>query len=219
MKTKLLCTKCKQEKDSSEFFTRKTKRGFHSWCKQCMREYNNLPSVKQEHKVYCKKHYKENQEYLVLQKTEYRTLHRKEVRESWRKYYQNNKEKRLEKNHNYYRKHRKRLVKQKVEYGRTEQGKITKARSGHKRRSRLRNTPCTLNVRGWKYILDLQNNRCDDCKREFTDDLIPVKDHIIPLSNIWCYGLTKGNVKALCVSCNGKKYNHTFFARALTELL
>ena len=65
----------------------------------------------------------------------------------------------------------------------------------------------------------MQNNKCNECKEEFSDDLIPTKDHIIPISNIWCPGLTFGNTQALCVSCNCSKNDKFYLGRAIDEIL
>ena len=99
----------------------------------------------------------------------------------------------------------------------TPKGKALIARADHNRRTRLKNTECTLTVKQWDKILKMQNNRCVNCGREFGEKLKPTKDHIIPLS--LGGGFTLGNVQALCKSCNSKKRNRTDFMRAISELL
>jgi 5-methylcytosine-specific restriction endonuclease McrA len=105
------------------------------------------------------------------------------------------------------------------EYRKTPQGKINDMIAKQKRRDLEKNLPCTLNPRQWLKILEMQNYKCDDCKREFGKKLIPTQDHIIPVTNIWCYGLTFGNSKALCVSCNSKKHNTFKLGNAIDNIL
>jgi 5-methylcytosine-specific restriction endonuclease McrA len=61
--------------------------------------------------------------------------------------------------------------------------------------------------------------KCALCGKQFTDDMLPTKDHMIPLFNIWCHGLTFGNVQALCNSCNSSKGEKFSFAKGMNEIL
>lgn len=81
--------------------------------------------------------------------------------------------------------------------------KMLDARRAHRRRDAERKTRCDLKAREWKLILEQQDNRCKHCGREFSDDLKPTKDHIVPVSKGG--GLTFDNTQALCLSCNTRK--------------
>ena len=89
----------------------------------------------------------------------------------------------------------------------------------HRRRYRERNTECTLTLKQWEKILKMQNHKCSICNEEFDDDLLPVRDHIVPISSLWCPGLTFGNVQALCVSCNCSKGNKFNLGNAIDNIL
>lgn len=49
-----VCTKCKNKKFFDKFSLDNTRKGniYRSWCKQCEREYRNIPEVKQRRKDY-----------------------------------------------------------------------------------------------------------------------------------------------------------------------
>lgn len=188
---------------------------------------------KERYNNYSKKWYLENKEYALKKGAIWRENHKDEIRENDKRYYAENqkelsvkqrnrylknRDKKLEYAAEYRKTHRSQIKERDYKYRRTQHGKFIRHRNNQKRRTRIKNLKDDLTPRGWKYILDLQNNRCDECEKEFSDDLIPTKDHILPISNIWCYGLTKGNVKALCVSCNSKKHANMYFLRGLDEL-
>jgi hypothetical protein len=101
----------------------------------------------------------------------------------------------------------------------TPSGKLSKSKRTHKRRVKAKGLRCDLTLRQWNKILKMQLNKCAICKKEFCDDLLPTKDHIIPLSSIWCYGLTFGNTQALCGSCNSSKRDNFYLGRAIDEIL
>lgn len=79
------------------------------------------------------------------------------------------------------------------------------ARNNHKRRTRVKNTQNTLTIQEWKEIIERQKNICLSCKRPFSEELKPTRDHIIPVSKGG--SLTKENVQALCRPCNSSKFN------------
>jgi len=63
----------------------------------------------------------------------------------------------------------------------------------------------------------MQDNRCYECHKEFGHNLKPTKDHIIPVTRGG--GLTFGNIRALCGSCNSSKLNNMYFMQAIDTLL
>jgi len=75
----------------------------------------------------------------------------------------------------------------------------------------------TLTERQWNKILTMQNNKCAICGQEFSNDLPPVKDHILPYSKGG--NLTYGNTQALCKSCNSRKKNQFDISKAINTLV
>lgn len=90
-------------------------------------------------------------------------------------------------------------------YQKTPEGKAASARACHRRRDAEKKTRCDLTDGQWKVIIEEQGNRCAHCGREFTEDLKPTRDHIVPVSKGG--GLTYENVQALCQSCNSRKHD------------
>lgn len=60
-----------------------------------------------------------------------------------------------------------------------------------------------LKFEDWQQILKAQNNKCAICGIEFSDTIIPQRDHIFP--RIKGGFLTKDNTQALCKPCNSRK--------------
>jgi 5-methylcytosine-specific restriction endonuclease McrA len=94
------------------------------------------------------------------------------------------------------------------------------ARTGHKRRTKIKTFKNDLTSKQWDDILKMQNNHCSDCGREFGEKLIPRRDHIYPVSSKFSLigGLTFGNVQALCAPCNSKKGTSIPFLKFIFEL-
>lgn len=229
------CIKCKREYNNSR------KEEHSIWNKEYYLKNKEYISEKQ------KEHYKENKEEISKRHNEYYNTHKQEVSIRAADYYKNNKEiidarnKKYSETHinerreysKYYAKENSEKIKdyQKIWYeenkedylkkcslyAKTPNGKASSDRRNHKRRSKNSNVQNTLNARQWLKILEMQNYACDDCKKKFSEKLKPTKDHIIPLHFKW-FGLTFGNTRALCRSCNDKKYNHTYFMKWIYEL-
>lgn len=98
----------------------------------------------------------------------------------------------------------------------TIEGSVVESKSGLKRREAIKKTPNTLTEKQWLKILQMQQNKCQMCGREFSDVLKPERDHIIPLS--LGGGLTFGNTQALCHSCNSSKGSKCIIGKAMTEV-
>jgi hypothetical protein len=102
-----VCTKCKIEKDYSEFSKDKlTKDGLRSNCKSCCKEYYqaNKEIIKEYHKEYnkankeyrnerAKEYHQANKERINESKKEYRKANKEYYKEYHKEYYQANKEK------------------------------------------------------------------------------------------------------------------------------
>ena len=91
------------------------------------------------------------------------------------------------------------------QWAKTEKGKMVKQRGNVARQVRNNNIVNTLTSQEWLDILEEYNYRCAYCNIEFDENILPTKDHIIPISrgghNI------KENVVPACQSCNSKKSN------------
>ena len=144
-------------------------------CKSCKKEYLKIYNQKNklQHKENCKIYYQENKLKITAQK---------------KIYYQKNKLQITEKH--------------KI-YNQTASGKFFKTIRFHTRRSRTKQSPCTLTLEQWNKILEHQKNRCAICGKRFCKSRPATKDHIVPLSRGG--GLTFENVQALCKSCNSSK--------------
>jgi hypothetical protein len=105
------CTKCKIEKEESEFHKNKnTKDGLNFWCKLCVKDYNmnNIDKIKDRKK----NHYNDNKERILECKKnydiknkdknlEYRSNNKNKIKDTQKNYRDNNKEQILEYNKNY----------------------------------------------------------------------------------------------------------------------
>jgi len=145
-----------------------------------------------DRKEYHKQYYKDNLEEIKAYKKQWAKDHPeseklKERRIQWR---EEHREDRREYSRKYYK---------------TEKGKATAQRSYSKRRSVIKEFINTLTAEEWEDILETHNYVCTYCGTEFNCELLPTKDHIIPISkggdNV------KENIIPACRSCNSKKYN------------
>lgn len=93
------CTKCKVEKELSEFYKNKTKKdGFHFHCKECTKQY---------FAEYQKQYHRNNREKLAEQGKKYRQKNRVKRAEYRKQYYQDNREKFAEYRRKYFKYRRK----------------------------------------------------------------------------------------------------------------
>lgn len=156
----------------------------------------NINAKEREHKWYednKKRILKQSkQDYLVNkgQRKKYLLDNKERIRKRFEQYHIDNKEK---------------IAIQRKGYLQTEEGKATNQRGHSKRRARERLLINTLTAKEWEDILEKYNYICAYCGVEFNCELLPEKDHIIPISkgghNI------KENIVPACRSCNAKKYN------------
>lgn len=199
------CGKCGIEKPISEFSKCPSHSdGLQSVCKECVNIYN---------KIYFRK----NRERLLVALKLYREINCDKVREQKHRCYINKIRHYSEKRKKYYSDNKDALRATQKKYMQTARGKAVDARVKHKRRSKERSSPNTLNERQWMKIIILQNNKCSICGVDFTPLMPPTRDHIIPVSKGG--GLTLGNTQALCHSCNCKKSASVNISKAISELL
>jgi len=145
-------------------------------------------------KEYMKKYNQEHKKEFKEYKKQYRIdnyEHRKEYMKKWRI---NNTE------------HIKQYGKQ---YYKTPDGRAAQQRAQCNRRRILANTLNTLTSKEWEDILEQYNYRCAYCGVEFNCELLPTKDHVIPISKGG--DNTKENIVPACKSCNSKKNNKLTF--------
>lgn len=202
-----ICCSCKVEKQMEEFpYKVKSKNIRGHMCNECVKVYNKNYNIK-------------NSDEHILRSKEYRKANPIKVKESKNRCYIKNKEHYIQHHHEYYIQNKEKHRATQKEYLKTPRGKLAESRVKHNRRKRQNMLPATLNLRGWNYILNLQNNKCAgyNCGKEFTDDLPSTKDHIIPVA--LGGGFTKGNVQALCFNCNCSKGKKVDFMRAIYTLL
>jgi len=106
------CTKCKLEKDKSEFSKDKSRKdGFRSYCKQCAKEYreNNKNKMKEyrennkdKTKEYQKEYYENNKDKIAEYQKEWYENNKDKRKEYGKEWYENNKDKRKEYGKEYY---------------------------------------------------------------------------------------------------------------------
>lgn len=174
--TTKVCPKCGEEKDITEFYVKNdSKDGRDCKCKSCAKKYNE----------------------------EYRSKNQEKLNNLAKIYRINNRDAILERKRKRYSEDKTPYIESVTKYSKTPKGKLTKSKSGHKRRTKFKETPCTLTLQQWEKILESQDNRCAICGKKFCKSRPPTKDHIIPLSKGG--GLTFENVQALCKSCNSSK--------------
>lgn len=95
------------------------------------------------------------------------------------------------------------IKKQQKKYSKTDAGKASNQRIKSKRRAREKNIINTLTSQEWLDILEEYNYVCAYCGVEFNCELLPTKDHIIPI--IKGGNNTKENIIPACQSCNSMK--------------
>lgn len=168
------CSRCKTEKDESEFTKKAQSRdGLYSWCKTCSRFYQKLIDSKPEIKKQKHEYYLQNKTHRLEYGKHYRKMRRPQMNAYQRKYLQ------------------------------TGKGRMTDSRAGHKSRIKHNQKVSTLTLRQWGNIIVMQRGRCAMCNVEFSLDVKPTKDCIVPLSSGGTFEY--GNVQALCIDCNNKK--------------
>lgn len=240
---KKICTKCGIEKDLEEFYNRKNaKDGKEFTCKVCKslkaKKYykSNKKLINEKHKKYKKLNKDKIEEYYELNKEarceyqkKYNKLNKEEIGEYRKKYYELNKEaiakynkKYRQLNNEYYKEYQKEynksnkevLRKQKKEYRQTLEGKASRAKCSHNRRTKQKNTINNLDAAQWALIQNLQDNKCIGltCKQRSFKKVAPTRDHIVPVDDDGPFTLS--NIQALCQSCNSKKGTKTIDYRS-----
>lgn len=193
---KKICSKCKIEKDVTEFY------------KDNRRVDGRRPDCKSCRDLLSKKYQVSNKGKIAKQRKTYYDINRDKFLAYSKKYREKNKEKIYE----YWNSDKGKEIK--ANYRKTEKGQASTARNNYNKFKRNKNTINNLTTEEKNIILFLQNYKCVDCN-EYFDNVNPTLDHIIPLSKGG--GLTKNNIQILCKSCNSKKYINDFDYRTETH--
>ncbi len=116
-----VCTKCKVEKELTDFYKDKSKKdGLRRECKSCRKERNkeyhqaNKERIKERRKEYFKEYWQANKERAK----EYRQANKEKINKRHKEYYQANKEKRKERDKEYYQANKERISESRKKYQR-----------------------------------------------------------------------------------------------------
>ena len=162
---------------------------------------------------YSKKYYERNKEHIAKRAKEWHKNNREKILKRQKMFYQENHEKLLEQkkrwrenNPEYKREYKRdKMNEYNRKYLKTEKGKANQQRGNAKRQARERKIINTLTSQEWLDILKEYNYRCTYCGKEFDENNLPTKDHVIPISKGGHN--TKENIVPACKSCNSKKHD------------
>jgi len=90
-------------------------------------------------------------------------------------------------------------------YRQSQAGKLSRARSAHKRRAKQMDAELTLTHEEWSKTLGAYNYHCAYCGSPFDKINRPTRDHVVPVS--LGGGFTRENIVPACKSCNSAKHD------------
>jgi 5-methylcytosine-specific restriction endonuclease McrA len=175
-----VCTKCKKEKEYSEFKKDSTKPdGHYSSCRECCKKQwkDNYKNIAEKHRAKNAKYAKENPDI---------------VKSYSKKYYDNNKES---------------LIKKTAEWRKDNKEYSLALKKAWKANTRSKKYGITdkLTAKDVLSVYEKLKGRCNYCKREL--GLIYTIDHVMPLSR---EGENKiDNIVIACMDCNTRKGTKT----------
>ena len=216
--TTKICTKCNYEKDLIEFGNLSTtKDGKQFQCKECrnLSARESRQRCDSNHKEVLKKSYQKHKEKRIKEKSEYREINRELLAKNQKEYYRANKEDCIKYQKTYRVKNKERIREYHKRYRQTEDCKISKRNSNHKRRAIVKSG--NINTSELKELFS-NTKRCYWCNKKLNKKKIQV-DHYIPLSKDGEHLIE--NIVLDCPYCNmskGKK-NPLDFANKLGMLL
>lgn len=196
------CYVCKKEKSYSEFHkSSRQKDGYAQLCKYCKAKQDKEYREKNKEKLqeYCAAYYENNKEQLnASRKARYYNATPQEVVVRQRK--------KQEYNQNAPTHVKERKQRYDKKYFASEKGKITTAKSVHKRRAqKISSEDGTVTSQALEELKVEQNNTCRHCGclLDFSAKGQVHLDHLIPLSKGGAHTIT--NVVWSCASCNLRK--------------
>ena len=225
-----VCSRCKVEKDFSEFHKDKNhKDGLQGQCKDCGKKYreNNREKIAERGRKYREN----NKEKEVERHRKYRENNREKIAEGQRKYRENNREKIAEGQRKYEQNNKERIAERKKKYNQLNKERIVKRQKiwqeknpyliqaysliHARNRSKKKNIPIDLDFISKPNIMEWlkRQPRCECCNVEFDigskngkgkPPNSPSLDRFYPEK-----GYVKGNVFLICVRCNTLKYDAT----------
>lgn len=229
-----VCTKCKEEKDLSEFSNLKS--GKQSCCKKCMNAYYlaNREKFLENAKIYIHKnkelinqktiaYRRDNKEKIKIINKNYRNKNKELIKEKSREYYQKTKlsipsrckEYTSKQQKKFYINHKDKLLEISKKYFKTEAGRASQINTRNKRRAYLK-----LGDVKTEDLLHLQQNakKCYWCNASLKNKIIHI-DHYEPLSKGGEHTLS--NLVISCSKCNLHKHTKdpTMFANSIGKLL
>lgn len=177
--------------------------------KEWNKEWLKTEQGKISHKKSMKKYYEKNREDILKYNKGWREKNKERLseytkkryeknKEYWKNYHEKNREEKLIKMKEYRKGKRKKFNEYSRIWAKTENGKATNQRRHVARQAREKNIINTLTAQEWLDILEKHNYRCAYCDVEFNCELLPEKDHIIPISKVGHN--TKENVVPACRS-------------------
>ena len=179
-----LCSKCKLNRHTSEFYSdKRSKDGLYSSCKTCFANVKQLWRTK-------------NTETIALKSKGYR-LKNKEKRAKYNKLWA---DKNPEKNYLIFKRSREKHADRIVAWKKSEKGKFLICYYAQKRRRLLQGS---FSFKEWEELLKNCKYICGMCNKKFTNENPATIDHIIPVSK---GGLNViENIQPLHGVCNSRK--------------
>jgi 5-methylcytosine-specific restriction endonuclease McrA len=194
------CAKCKGFFPSSvnHFnLNKKTKDGFQSYCKTCM-------------KLCVMESKRRNKDKIRESQKEYRKNNKEKIADLSRKYYENNKEK-ISKNKSkspemrkIYRERSKDKIKEYNKMYRKEKKELRTSQT-QRRRAKKNGTFVNFTHDQWVGVKRVFDNKCAYCG----NDSKLSQEHFVPLSKGGDYSIS--NIIPACTNCNSSKGNKNFF--------
>ncbi|NFI95603.1 HNH endonuclease [Clostridium botulinum] len=196
-----ICTKCERKLPISAFYKdKKTKCGYRSQCKECIKIYNKTGK---ELKEYNNKYYEENKERLRETRKKYYEEHKEYFFNHRKKYYKDNKTKKLNLSKKWRENNREKVAAYSRKWAKNN---LVKIRIKNQRRlAKKKQIYANFTEEQWRKIKNAFNNKCAYCGQE-----LPLsQEHFVPLSKGGEY--TLNNIIPSCRHCNSSKCNKDFF--------
>lgn len=121
----LKCCRCEMLKSVSDFTkNNRKKNGLQSYCKLCMKEYEQSPERRQKNKKYNAQYKQNHKEYFRKKQNIYRKKNPEKVKESKQKYYEKNKETIKNYRKTYFKKNAEKVIECSIKWAKKNPGKV-----------------------------------------------------------------------------------------------